>query len=423
MLGIAIDPRKDILGFESLKVNLHYPSSIENLNYDLNFFPPSIDGWFPCEQIFATFKNESERVYLDDLAFMWIKGHLKFSEFTIKTFENKDLLEQLCISFLIKRLQREYGQPTETNKPEGYLAKYLKNREEENKFILDRFLEILFPQTELFSSKFSNKYNVEYHEVLEKSLTFVSLVITGELRKIIDEQIEIYRKNPNNKKLLRSYNRSYRITPWETFDKNHPFYPKDGNNRRTDIKNIADTCLMVFIESLAIMSKKGHPYDMLIASMLDVFSKDKNLSQLINMTINCNSERIYKPNSKYSLLSFIFGHSKGKPSRIASYLKDITLRKNSDVQFGQYDPDEISNQELYYPPSCKKRYWKKHSGWQDVAKEKKEEILNKLTFLSAKQYESVKKYMLGYETLNITERKNLERARKKIRSAHINTVI
>ena len=167
----------------------------------------------------------------------------------------------------------------------------------------------------------------------------------------------------------------------------------------------------------------GHPYDILAPVLLDAFCKDRNLSELTNLTINHNSERIYNPNSKYSLLGFIFGHQKGRPSRITAYLKDTTLRKNKEIQFGQYDPEEIESENTDSISRCdlrKNKQWKKNSKWQNIPEDIKKKILAKLSFLPSKQYIAVEKRINGFGNLTANERQNISKARKKINAKRLN---
>lgn len=412
MIGIAINPTTDIYYDFSKPFTDH----VEGSDYIVYFFPPALGGWYECEQISISLKSSpTKNICLDDFAFSWAKGDISSLKFTIESFESQDFLEQLCITYLIARLRKEYNQSTKTNKSDGFLAQYLRKRVKENKDILDIFLKVLISKIKYFSEIFSKEYNIDCNTVLSVSLMFASISITGENRKVIDDLILKYKENPKDKKVIRAHDRTLRITPFETPEKNRLFNPtcinREGKEikKRTDIKSMAEASHEVFIESLFIMSKEGDPCNMLVPVMLDAISKDKNLSDLTTLTINRNSERIYTPNSKYSLVSFIFGHGKGNYSRLHSYLRDTLLRKT-------YIQDEIDENKSYKFPAPKNKYWKKHSKWQDETSEEKKRILAELSFLSPKQYLAVEKQLVGFGGLTTNERQNLTKARKQIKN-------
>jgi|GEM_PF-5446132 len=433
-LGIAINPKIDIY----YKFSKPFIDNVEGSDYMVIFYPPAVGGVYPCEQIFIQLKDNPRQIPLDDLAFQWIKGDLRFSKFSIESFESQDFLDQLCITYLIARLRKEYNQSTKTNKPSGSLAQKLEKRKVENDFISRRFLEILCQKVEHFSEFFSNKYNLDYSDVYATAFTFVSVSITGERKKIIEDLLLEYKKNPKDKQKIRAHDRTLRVTPWKTFSKNRLFDSNDGSTKRTDIKTISQACYIKFIETFIKTLKDNHYYGTLIQPLAKVVSDDELLSELITTTINFNSERIFRPNSNFSLLSFIFGCSK-RPSKISCFLRDTLLRKNKndipfesfETEYSEYDgeyelsPLEKLGEKISEQGSFSEniRYWKKHSQWQDVETSKKQKILDKLSFLTPKKLSAVEKYIRGFEKLTSKERQNLFKARKEIQERKLDMTI
>jgi hypothetical protein len=431
---IAINPEEEIYGFGGTGNKLNVIGKSDN--YLVYFLPPDIDGYYEADNIKVHLKDGSV-LPIAEYAIRWVKGEIDFSKFNIDSFQSSDFLDQLSITFLIKRLQREINRRTETKNPNSFTAAYLKERKKENDFLLNKILEIFKNKIYADVGFFCKKYGSAdlYHDSISIAQQFAQRAIVGEDRRIIDELIEFYRKNPHDKKGLRALNRQFRVTPWKTHEyKNKAATAEKTLKTKSEIKNLVDFLPPELLKLLEHINRQKEPDNFLLEAIAGSISEDKNLSDLTTLTINQNSERIYKPNSSISLAGFIFGHKKGGASRLISFLKDLLLkRKKMEAGYSQegWEVMQNENAKKEYNPDRDyfeneaddfyngKRLWKKHSKWQEISEDKKEKLLAKISFLPAKQLEAFKKYIGGFQSLSPKERKNFSRATERIKKVGI----
>ena len=417
---IAIDFENQIFGFPNYSkvfknvVSYIYTSDLYTIvshhdpvgRIDPNTGKLKIEGsLFATEDIWVMKSNGNEEL-LDTYSLNWVTSH----EFGLSSFESKDFLEQTCISHSIWRIRMQNDSIEPWNNVRRRYAKEVEN-------IKNAFLKVFEPRIRDVVTRFHRKYPyIELNAIHSKAFEIASILLIGENRKHIEQSVTKYHNEPSKKAENRKYFRDNSVHTLKSY--------KDDHKSSIDlVKKSAEA-----LKDILFFAPR------LDADTLLGLLQSDSYSSIISGAINRDSNRIYKPDANLNLAEFIFG-KKGRYIPLFNYLKDYfkndtkrhkKLRFNNDEK-SFHEADNIEHQHLFKNSNQEDgpSYWlnddsDNNSDFFRTSKKWKINIHNftaeEIKLILPKKQSCAYSAWLknSYNSNDTRERKNLERAKKKL---------
>ena len=313
-------------------------------------------------------------------------------------FISNDFLTQLSITFLLTRIRKEAQILDGARKTD-----YRLERSAENERILSKFIEIFKPEIEkkvdLFFKKNSFK-GISREDILSYSYFFVKIAIQGESVSLTNQLLKEIINPQLKRQELRKLDRESRIHPIKTKKKEGEEQGLSRNNM--DYETTINELL------LGLLSYDGYKKEDLL---LEFGITLGNFDQLVTMTINQNSERIFQPNKDYPITHFLFGgpgigQKKGRKGRLWIYLRDLFKNyKKKEVALKNKDEAMVIEMPIH----------SKNLSKREIFKDEFEENMDLFKeAMSKDQYDACEAYANGKKLTDI-ERQRMHRGKQALK--------
>ncbi len=392
LIDVSIDLSNSIFGFENYIPKRPQTPFVGKENYLLYRSRPTEYGGLVLYQFkyLDVIQDGDLEGPFEDFAY---RTFLKFTDSSV--FDSKDFLIQLIITFWLIAIKHVYSIPRSTTN-EARMGTEQKQNDRVGE-VVNHFLKILYKPTKRLSDTLCQKYNLDESEVFAIALNSVSLCVTGEKPKNIESH---FKNIIAGKDKLHTKSAIRGVSLHSAFAYNQLKNP--SKKRLSKYLNHASMAKSYTEEVLSLFNKTGD------ATVLMLLS-DEALLYATADSLNINSNRIYKPNSKISLPQFLFSRNGTVRDRVRDLSKNL---KSLDFKY-----NDESVYEDYTPPSSKR--WGRHRN--NFTKQQQEQYYQFAEPILTKKEREVYSNWLqdNYFSNNRTESTHLSNIRKKLREKAI----